>query len=497
MRKTALISALLALLSSPAFAITCPAKGGPQWREYKSAHFLIDSDMSRFKVEALLKELETMRGLVLRGLFGQDVEVAGRIRVIALDSPGDFKDLVGNSNVGAYFKESWSGATMIVLPLDGLQVSGELVAHEVAHYLSKYQFPEQPEWFSEGLAEFLQTVAKREEQRQTEQWSHIVRGGSTLGGGVGLVPTGFNRALGENDQPVASRELLDWRGGESSGDPNRYHRSSWLLYHWLWNQRGKQFADYQKRLADGDDPAVAWKTVFPEYDPAKPSAFAALDLELVRYSKSARFAFYKVSSTPNLRYTDVPLSSAEVHLLLLQARDARPESAGSLIRSELDEAIAEDPQNPEALVERARIDEKEPDVSKLREIADARKGDARAWLALAQATRNDMERRLAYQKAAELNPENAQAQEGFAREMVADGRAKEALPFANRALDLEPWNPHMVETLALAAQGLGKCKEAVQLEVRAVRMLSQATQPPKDMSRRVAEVEKGCKPAAK
>ena len=172
---------------------------------------------------------------------------------------------------------------------------------------------------------------------------------------------------------------------------------------------------------------------------------------------------------------------------------AGPNRGRRSIRAELDEALAEDPQNTEALVERARLDGKEPAIEKLRASADTRKGDYRAWLALAGSTRNDDERRLAYQKAAELNPESARAQEGVARTLVAEGRAREALPFANRALDLEPWNPNMVEALALTAQGLGKCAQAVQLERRAARMWSQEGDAPPDVARRIAGMESGCK----
>jgi len=77
-----------------------PGPGGPEWREYKTAHFLLDTDMSRFKVEGLIKSLETMRGLVLNGLFNEEVDVPGRIRVVAPASPSDFATLAGSPEVG-------------------------------------------------------------------------------------------------------------------------------------------------------------------------------------------------------------------------------------------------------------------------------------------------------------------------------------------------------------------------------------------------------------
>jgi len=498
MRILVFVPALAALFASPAFGWTCPAQGGPEWREYRTAHFLLDTDMSRFKVEGLIKSLETMRGLVLSGLFNEDVDLPGRVRVVAPSSPSDFTALAGSPDVGAYFKTSWQDESLIVMPVVGSRASDEVVAHELAHLLSHYQFPEQPAWFGEGLAAFLQTVARREEHRQdsSTQFSHIVRGGSTQGASAGIMPTDFMYAFSQNQQVAPARELLEWRGAESTGSAGRFHLSSWLLYHWLWNQRGKQLAAYQKHLADGDDPDAAWRAAFPEYDPARPATLASLDDALSAYAKSARYAFYKVKTSASLKYTEASLSSADVHLVLYQAR-ARPSPDAQ--RAELDEALREDPQHPQALTERARLDGKEIEAEQLRAIANARKTDFRAWLALARGTRNDLERRLAYQKAAELNPDSAWAQEGTARALVTQGSAKDALAFANHALDLEPWNPNMIEGLALVARGLGKCEEALQLERRAVRMFVRDGDEEirSAASKRLVEMETSCKEAAR
>jgi tetratricopeptide (TPR) repeat protein len=501
MRTLAFIPVFAALLASPAFAWMCPAKGGLEWREYRTEHFVIDTDLSRFKVEGLVKSLETTRRLVLQGLFNEEVDLPGRIRVVVPSSPADFTELAGSWMVAGHFRMS-QGDSMIVMPMVGSRASDEVMAHELAHLLSHHQFPEQSTWFAEGIATFLETVAIREEQRpdSQSQFGHIVRGASTAGASVGVMPSHFMEVFGENQQIVPARELLEWRGREIAGSPARYHLSSWLLYHWLWNKRSNQFVAYQKRLADGDGPDAAWKTAFPEYDPSRPETLASLDQELSRYGKSARYTFYKVKSAAvSSKYTEAPLSSADVHMLRLHARLASPEQGEGFVRAELDEALREDSRNPEALTWRARLDGKAPDVEQLRGVANGRKTDFRAWLALAEWTRNDMERRLAYQKAVELNPESAPAQAGAAMTLTSQGQAKEALAFANRALDLEPWNPGMVEALAAAAHGLGRCEEALQLERRAVRMIARGgdVESKSAASKRLVEFEKGCKPSAR
>ncbi|HET9956724.1 MAG TPA: hypothetical protein VFQ61_19650, partial [Polyangiaceae bacterium] len=45
----------------------------------------------------------------------------------------------------------------IVLSPEG-KASQEVISHEMAHHLSHFYMPNQPQWFSEGLATFLQTV---------------------------------------------------------------------------------------------------------------------------------------------------------------------------------------------------------------------------------------------------------------------------------------------------------------------------------------------------
>jgi len=66
------------------------------------------------------------------------------------------------------------------------------------------------------------------------------------------------------------------------------------------------------------------------------------------------------------------------------------------------------------------------------------------------------------------------------------------MPFANRALDLGPWDSDIVDTLAEVASRLGKCAEALQLERRAV-----ASGRSDSLRKRQAEIAPRCQTAAK
>jgi hypothetical protein len=85
--------------------------------------------------------------------------------------------------------------------------------------------------------------------------------------------------------------------------------------------------------------------------------------------------------------------------------------------------------------------------------------------------------------------ENARAQNGLAWLFALSGREREALPFANRALDLAPWgDPAIIDMLAEVAARLGQCPQALQLEARAVSIRPAD----KSLRDRQADVQKFC-----
>src|ERR1700682_2602483 len=147
------------LLTAPAFAsFRCPARGGAPWREYRSAHFLIDTDARAGEAQSLVRQLEHTQALVLQALVGEQVDIPGRVRVLAVADPTDFTEMAGEV-VSGYYARGLFGEPSIVLPLRLLSNDPEVVAHELAHHLSFFLFPVQPHWFSEGFADLVQTVA--------------------------------------------------------------------------------------------------------------------------------------------------------------------------------------------------------------------------------------------------------------------------------------------------------------------------------------------------
>ncbi len=466
----------------------CEAHGGAAWSEYRSRHFVVDTDANPERAARLVDLLETLRLLDMKALVGDELEIPGRVRVVALASDFAFRDLAGN-DLGGYYRLAQFGEPTIVIPISAIGNGAETLAHELSHYLSSYLFPDQPRWLNEGLAEFVQTLASRPEPLQEAlTGSHMVGVSKAPRHSVGRIPENL-RQWSASVSPIPMRDLLRWGGAEDRDVPGLYHASSWLLYHWLWNQRGGQLTDFQKRLMNGEAPAAAWLAAFPEYDPAHPATLTALDDELDRYRRGKGAVSYAVEGTADVSFDARPFPPAEAHMLLLSVRarwPSEPAARNSLRQDQAAEASREDPRNPLAAVYRGDPDGK-PDPQALRSAAEGAPQDYRGWLLLSSAVAG-AEKEAALRKAIQLNPDSARAQNELAWLLVTSDRAPEALPVANRALDLAPWNAAIVDTLAEVAARLGQCTQALQLEARAVSMR------PADegLRKRQAEVAKRC-----
>ena len=491
MRHLGLALVLAACASAPASRPSAPAAAEERasaWREYTSHHFVVMTDALPERAPRMVAQLERLWSLDLAALVGDQVDTAGRVRVIVPNERGRFRDLVGDGS-GGFYSTGIYGQPFVVVPVDAFDRDLEAVAHEVAHAISFYLFPEQSRWFTEGLAAFVETLAGPSQDGFAALGSHLVRGRGKAGA-VGRVPRRFE-GIDVRFASVPAKDLLAWKGVEDPATPGRYHVWGWLLYHWLWNQRSQQFSAYQKKLADGVSPADAWTSSLPDLDPANPAAMEKLDSDLRAYADRGRFTTYNVSADPDVTFREEACSPADLRLWLLQARRHWPETEAaqkSLVQAEVAEALREEPRNPLA---RIRAVDGAVTLDLGRSLVHDAPGDWRSWYALGSAATDPNEKEKALRKAVELSPDSASAQNQLAWFLATAGRSKEALPFANRAVDLAPWDGNVIDTLAETAARMGKCREALQLEHRAVRMARTAQQTD-SLKARVADVEKRC-----
>ena len=461
----------------------CPEAGGPAWREVRTAHFVVQSDLSSSKAQALAREVERLYEALLHALFKSPPAFPGKVRVVALQSDAEF-DLFAPRGIYAFYQRvGYEGPTMVVPgSMDWAQRS--TLVHELTHHVAARIFLRQPHWFSEGLATYMETI------------------GSS---GPGNAPTvgGVNKGW--------FGAIFPWFGGlarvfdEQVPFEQKEYGQSWALVFYLSNRQPAGFADLQRRYARGQDPAQAWREVFPQWDPAAAGGLAALDEEVGRFLANGRYGYRDVRLPPEQEVTERPLDAAAAHRIRLSLswpnRGKKvPEGARD---AEIEEALRHDPGHVLALRLRAMA-EKEPAARRAlaEQAVAAHPEDGRAWLYLATTLGGAPgERALeALGKASRLLPEDATAQNDYAFRLLEVGRSGEALPLARAAVALEPWNPAVLDTLAAVLGDLGQCAPALATQRRACDLLGEGF--PEAAKRRylerLAALERQCgeKPAA-
>jgi tetratricopeptide (TPR) repeat protein len=495
-RRLALAAVLGCAACATRLSVTRPAGaawnalgGSANWAEFRTAHFILDTDAPDDQVALMLTRLERLRAGDLQVLAGGDVELPGHIRVFAPASlPGIFSEVAGNWNEIFYTRGPYSEPVLLA-PVSWFLEEPESVAHELAHAVSSYLFPEQPRWFAEGIAQFVQTLASKGGESAIVARDSQVRHATFPPASVGGLPEDFLTFDAGLGMPGA--DLINWQGEDET---ESYRIYSWLLYHWLWNTRGVELNAFQKQLANGDDPQKAWLSHFPDLDPSNAGQMDALDAELFAYRREGKFVMAKIEAKAEYKAEYHPVSPGDVRAWLLRLRQEKPqqkEERAQVRRRELAKARAEDPSNPWVLQQQASFEGKfTPETA--RAAAQGAADDFRGWYALSVATADPAEKERAARKAVELGGECAACNNQLAWILATSGRAKEALAFADRALDLSPWDASALETLAEVAVQVGKCPEAVQLQSRAARMEIAAGQPKDATEARLTKLKARC-----
>jgi len=474
-----LVAGLLAAASPPRLAgdFECPSAGGPAWREVQTAHFVVQTNLSSGKAQALAREVERLYEVLLHAMFKSPPAFPGKVRVVALQSDAEF-DLFAPKGIFAFYQRGGLEGPTMVVPGYMDTESRRTIAHELTHHVAARIFLRQSHWFSEGLASYMETL------------------GSS---GPGNSPTVGGANQGR------FRSVFPWHGGlarvfeEKTKFEHREYGQSWALVFYLFNRQPAAFADLQRRYSRGQDPAQAWREVFPQWDPARPGGMEALDDEVGRFLANGKYGYRDVQLPPEQEVTERPLDAAAAHrirlsLPWLNRGEKFPKEA---FQAELDEALRHDPGHVLAL-RLSSFDAKDAAAKQAlgEKAVAAHPEDGRAWSLLADTLGEGApERRLeAQQKAAALLPEDGTAQNNLAWALLEAGRSGEALPLARKAVALEPWSPPVLDTLAAVLDDLGQCGPALAAQQRACDLLGEGypEAAKKSYLDRLAGLEKQC-----
>ncbi|WP_141620566.1 DUF1570 domain-containing protein [Myxococcus sp. AB036A] len=514
MRHDLAMGALLALLSTTQLACvvgprftTCPGEGGRPWLRLDSDHYTLHTDLPAEEAREAMQRLERTRAAILTSMWPQSLgQQMAKLDVYVLQNPREFEGLYPR-RVRAFFFRSDSEALIVLSGRPGTWeqtfsgmslASSSSLNHELAHYLSAYPLSRQPRWLSEGLAEYLETLRLSEDGQTAvvgvPHWTAIAQMTSWLDGVRRDVARGWTmqRVL-QWDRTLEAREQDQAVGTNYAG--------SWLLVHWLLNERPQPFAEYLALLNQGVAPEQALARALPEL--MSPS----LDGVLYDYLRNRRFV-QRTVSVPSVgtAFVEEYLDDAQVHairarLAALGAHLAHREpfitNRQKVARDELDEALRLNPTGLLALSAKLRGAPPSEQVAIGRSIVEAHPHESEAWLLLGMALRHapaaEEEREATYREALRLDPRNANAARELAWMLINQDRSEEALPLARWAVALAPWSPNALDTLALALAGTGACEEARQAEHRALEFIQEEGAPELEnlLRQRIAGLEDG------
>jgi hypothetical protein len=361
-----------------------PSRGGPAWTELSSEHFTLWTDAPLDVARELMRQMEDLRKVVVGTAF-RSVGGPGKSLVIALRDPDE---------VHGYLREQFAAIAsppegnaihqgLILLPAESKRYdTGITTAHELTHVISYALIHSQPRWFSEGLAQFFQTV-------------EIDRAHGTVD---------LGRSLAERGGPLRVHHLVPlpvmFACKSLACADQGFYATAWALFTYLFNTQPDRLAQLEQRLdALAPSNAGAWNEVFADLP------LDRLEVELRDWLRSGSHKVLHFNVTLQQHpVVERPLTDAEV----LAARSVLDSQfAGRLDASDADAraALALDPTNVLAMTMAYSLHHT-VQADAARAAAAAHPDDWRAWLLVTLAVPAGDEATQAHTRMCELAAHN-------------------------------------------------------------------------------------------
>jgi tetratricopeptide (TPR) repeat protein len=418
-----------------------PGASGPAatWRQLRSAHIVLSTDLDSARARETILQLEFVRGALV-SILGAELP-ARPLEVVAFAQPADYQPFQPAPDAFAHYSFDGDGEERVVMWAYLDQARRVILSHEMAHYVSYHAVPRQPPWFAEGLAQYLASGSEF-------QPSFVYT--------AGVAPHAGHLELWHRN-PVTIREVLGWDG--KAAKPAALYVRSWVLVHYLANRRPDGFRALRTRLAGGAAPPLTWDQAFPGWSLDLSGADARLDQALSTYQLSPASAELNVQVKVDPRVSERTLTAAEARDVRLGLNRRGDHAA---LEPEVEAALAADPGDVRALMSRGERTPGEAAALAHRAV-EAHPESPLAWAFLGRSgfpPGDHAGRAEALRRAVALDPEHPARAMELSRELLALGRSAEALGLAERAGRAAPFSPNAPYLAAWALAGLGRCTEA-------------------------------------
>lgn len=453
------------------------------WRELRSPHFVLRTDLPEDAARETLGKLERLR-LWLQAAWSTGGDTPGSTNVIVLDDGAElqtfshFPGIATTTRQGPIIVTAGSGRDFLFGDRSPEQ---QMLAHEVAHDLIRRRMPGAPRWFHEGMAGYLQTVVLLDERRVRfgSVWvDELSTASSRTFAGTGAVD-------GSSPTPPARPLSLDELGtvrweDASPADAGELYASARVWVYLLRTDEPIRMRALESAMATGTPWRVAWATLRQGLDVDR------LQEKLWRMARAGGWptevrVIHPTTSPRRSPVTERPLVPWEVHLCLaelwlLSTRIPGGAAKAPHVRTEVEAAAAAAPDEARPQVWLADL-ETDPDVRLERADALVRRfpGDPDALVFRARVLRDDggsvEGRREAALAAVTAAPESVDALTAHAIEELRAGNASGAVRSLSRAEQLEPWNPAVFVARGVVLGAIGQCEQAVDSVQRALDVL--------------------------
>ncbi|MDH3255351.1 MAG: DUF1570 domain-containing protein [Acidobacteriota bacterium] len=244
--RVALAAAVVTLALAP-FSLTAQPVAVEDWKEVRTASFVLRSNASIERTAAIAQTLEVFRA-AFSGL-APEMEMSSPVptRIVAFRDEASFAPFKsghesGEGRVLGQFLSHPDGNYMTLNADPRLLGGFGVVLHEYVHFLVAHNFPGVPRWFNEGLAEYYSTFA--------------VESGYAVVGRPVERHLEWLRRHGRLDLT----EVLEVRAtgaGHAEVEAGHYYAASWGLVHYLLSSRSPMSGRLARFLGSAAEPSPA------------------------------------------------------------------------------------------------------------------------------------------------------------------------------------------------------------------------------------------------
>ncbi len=335
------------------------------WVEAKSENFVFIGDTSEKKAEVIVQELEEYRDIIFK-LFnwGNRSELIP-VRVYAVRSTKDIKNITGNEWAAGVYTTSHEGPVFVANVKGGFgkkSAARNTVYHEYTHHLmSMYNGIIYPQWYNEGMAEYLSTFE--------------VSNKGVIKVGLPSNARAYTLANGkwfDINVILNSVKRYPFRNISSGKNPaiSQFYAQSWLATHFIQSQDdyAKKVGSYLQLINSESNTENAFEKSFG----LTPDDFQK---ELKAYYKRNKYPGLRITLGENYSPKTVTTrmlskGEAQYHLGEAVRRYRRTEEGLDLAESYYQEAIEKNGPIAEITASRALLELQRENTTKANELAE-------------------------------------------------------------------------------------------------------------------------------